>query len=203
MRRILIALGCLLAAPAFAGGGPLGIDQRLTYDDQGLWNRDNQTTLERAVVITEIVGALWNGGETRLGRTFWQTLDASALSAVTVLAAKRGFSRSRPEQTDDPDQWFQGSGHESFPSGEVALQASFVTPFIAEYHSDQPWIWALAMLPLYDAEARMKVQGHWQTDVLAGLAIGTAFGLYAHNRQSPLILGVLPNGFSVGLKYKF
>lgn len=204
MRLSNIALISLLGFPVFAGsGGPLGIDHRLSYDDHGIWKLPVQKNLERAIVITELVGALWNGGETRLGRTFWQTLDASTLTAVTVLGAKRGFSRSRPSETDDPNQWFQGGDHDSFPSGEVSLQASFVTPFIAEYQSDHPWIWALAVLPAYDAVARMKTQGHWQTDVLASFAIGTAWGIYAHNRKTPLILGILPHGFTVGFKARF
>jgi undecaprenyl-diphosphatase len=49
----------------------------------------------------------------------------------------------------------------------------------------------------------MKVRGHWQTDVLAGFAIGTASGYYAHNRKSPFFLGLLPHGFFIGVKERF
>jgi membrane-associated phospholipid phosphatase len=52
---------------------------------------------------------------------------------------------------------------------------------------------------VYDAIARMKVQAHWQTDVLAGYALGTAAGYFAHARNNPFILSVLPHGFTVGL----
>ena len=62
----------------------------------------------------------------------------------------------------------QGRCCDSFPSGEVTLQASFVTPFIANYARDYPWVWALEALPAYDALARLKTQEHWQTDVIAG-----------------------------------
>jgi membrane-associated phospholipid phosphatase len=196
-----IMLTCLLGFPVHAGnGGFLGIDQRLNDDDHGIWNRKVQTGMEAAVLATVVTGALWNGGETSLGHTFWQAVDSSVFTTITVLAAKRGFSRSRPNQTNDPNKWFKGRGHDSFPSGEVALQASVVTPFIAEYHSDHPWVWALAALPAYDAAARVKTRGHWQTDVLAGLAVGTVWGVYAHHRKSPLMLGVLPHGFTVGFR---
>jgi len=57
-----------------------------------------------------------------------------------------------------------------------------VTPFILEYGQEQPWIYAPAALPVYDGYARIKTRGHWQTDVLAGLAIGTAAGWYSHGR---------------------
>ena len=86
---------------------------------------------------------------------------------------KYAFSRARPYQGNNPNAWFKGSGNQSFPSGEVTLQASFVTPFIANYGRQDPWIWALEALPVYDAFARLKSQAHWQTDVIAGWALGT------------------------------
>ena len=75
-----------------------------------------------------------------------------------------------------------------------------VTPFILEYGSDHPAVWALGLLPVYDAVARVRSRAHWQTDVLASLAIGTGIGYYAHSRQTSLTVGLLPGGFSVGWK---
>ncbi len=51
---------------------------------------------------------------------------------------KYAFSRARPHQRNNPYASYQGGGHESFPSGEVTLQASFVTPFIANYCRQHP-----------------------------------------------------------------
>ena len=184
-----------------AASGPLGIDHRLPYDDSGIWKRSAQLVLEKAVIVTELGGALWLGGEDRLGGTYWRSVDSSAFTAVSVELMKHAFGRERPSQTDDPNQWFKGG--QSFPSGEVALQASFVTPFIAEYSDEHPWIWALEILPAYDAVARMKTQGHWQTDVLAGWAVGTAWGVYAHGRQAPFFLSLMPHGVYVGLHATF
>ncbi len=65
------------------------------------------------------------------------------------------------------------------PSGEVTLQASFVTPFIVNYADRNPWVWALEVLPAYDAAARVKEGAHWQSDVLAGWALGTTVGYFA------------------------
>ena len=64
-------------------------------------------------------------------------------------------------------------------------------------------MWALEVLPAYDSMARMKVQGHWQTDVLAGWAIGTAFGMYAHYEPDPLFLSIVPGGVAMGLHVRF
>lgn len=148
------------------------------------------------MILTELGGSLWLGGQSRLGNTFWRSLDASAFTGLTVTGMKHLFGRERPEQTGDPNEWFKGGS--SFPSGEVALQASFVTPFILEYQHDDPWVWALEALPVYDAAARMKTRGHWQTDVLAGWAVGSLWGLYAHDRNTPFFLSVMPHGIMVG-----
>ena len=44
----------------------------------------------------------------------------------------------------------------------------------------------------------MKTHGHWQTDVLAGAALGTAVGYWASQRHRSLLVSWLPGGFSVG-----
>lgn len=193
----------LLAAPLAAYALSPLIDHRLAKDNHGIWKRKTQLNFEYGVILTEVGGALWFGGKSRIGKTFWQAIDASAFTAVTVQAMKYAFSRSRPYQANNPNLWFQGNCCQSFPSGEVSFQASFVTPFIAEYHKQHPWVWALEALPAYDALARMKAQGHWQTDVLAAWAIGTAWGLYAHFEPKPLILSFMPDGIVVGLHVHF
>jgi undecaprenyl-diphosphatase len=191
----------LFSTASLAGGGPLGIDQRWNYDDSGIWNRSYQNLLRYGSIVANVGFAAWEGGESRLGRTAWQSVDSMTISTVAANAAKPMFGRLRPAESDDPNQWRKG-GH-SFPSGEVATITGIVTPYVLEYRHDYPLVYALELLPAYDAIARMKVQGHWQTDVLAAFAVGTAAGYYAHDRDSPLVLGVLPHGFSVGFKKRF
>jgi undecaprenyl-diphosphatase len=200
-RFVRAAFACILSACAGlaqAGGGPLGIDHKLTFDDSGIWKRSNQSALLGVMVIGDLGAALWEGGESRAGKTLWQSVDSMLLSTVAADAGKFVFTRERPTQTDDPNKWFQGHGHYSFPSGEVSTISGIVTPFVLEYHNDHPWVWALEALPAYDAVARMKVHAHWQTDVLAGWAVGTAAGYYSHSRASPWTLGVLPHAVTVG-----
>jgi hypothetical protein len=200
---VLAIIAFLPCTPALAGGGPLGIDHRVAQDDSGIWQRKYQNDLMTLMIGGEIAGAVWEGGETRLGRTFWQSIDASVLGGVSAEALKISFSRERPANTDNPNKFFQGGGNRSFPSGEVTAASAIVTPFVAEYRHDHPSVYALELLPAYDMVARVKVWGHWQTDVLAGFALGTAAGIYAHSRQQPFILSALPHGFMVGLRKKF
>lgn len=193
----------LLTAPLAAFALSPVLDRRLHYQDNGIWQRKRQLDFEYAVILGEVGGSLWFGGQSRIGKTFWRSMDASFYTAITVQAMKYAFSRARPRQSASPDHWFQGNCCQSFPSGEVSFQASAVTPFIAEYHKQYPWVWALEALPAYDALARMKTHGHWQTDVLAAWAIGTAWGLYAHYEPKPLILSIMPHGILVGIHVKF
>ena len=206
------AAGCALlvtllaqAPICFAGGGPLGIDHEWSYDNSGIWARSNQEVLEYGMIAFEVGGALWEGGDTRFGRTLWQSVDSSAASGVVALALKYATSRVRPiDSGGDPNLWFKGHGNQSFPSGEVTLVSSGITPIVLEYRHDDPWVYALELLPLYDGIARMKVQAHWQSDVIAGFALGTGAGWLMHaNPNTPYVLSVLPHGFYVGLKKSF
>lgn len=201
-----VALTTVLIAeptPVVAARGPLGIDHLVTYDSSGIWKRSTQKDLAYGLIAGEVAGALWEGGDTRLGKTFWRSVDASVIGGVSSTALKYAFTRPRPSQNPNPDKFFAGHGHYSFPSGEVTLAASVVTPFVLEYGQDHPWVYGLEAIPLYDAVARVKAHGHWQSDVLVGWALGTAAGWYAHSRKTPFMLEVLPDGFRVGLRARF
>jgi undecaprenyl-diphosphatase len=78
-----------------------------------------------------------------------------------------------------------------------------VTPYVVEYGADHPAVWALELLPVYDAIARVKSHAHWQSDVLASFAIGTGIGYYMHSRSSSISVGALPHGVTVGWEKSF
>jgi membrane-associated phospholipid phosphatase len=203
-RNCLICLAAMaISSTAMASGGPLGIDHRIHYDNRGIWNRRDQNALMYGTILTVGVGALAFGDNDKLGDTFWRSVDAVVISGAGAQAMKYTFQRERPSQTDNPDRFFRGRHAQSFPSGEVAAISAAVTPFMAAYGEDHPAVYALALLPAYDAVARVKTRGHWQSDVLVGAAIGTGVGLWAAHRQSPLIVGWLPGGFQIGFVHHF
>lgn len=74
---------------------------------------------------------------------------------------------------------------------------------IVRYGRQQPLILLLEALPLYDAEARLKSQAHWQTDVIAAWLVGTGIGYWATTLKTPLFVQVLPGGLSVGFYKQF
>jgi len=208
MSRLLRRASALLMGLAICGGaaaasGPLGIDHRLQFDESGVWARSNQRAVQTLSALTVVGGALWEGDDTRLGRTFWKATESMVAADLAAEGLKRVTRRARPEQGNDPNDWFGPGGHRSFPSGEVAHISAVVTPFIAEYGRDRPAVWGLAALPLYVGAARMKGQAHWQTDVLAGAALGAGIGYYESTRDSAWTATVAPRGVTVGLKARF
>jgi membrane-associated phospholipid phosphatase len=180
-----------------------GLDRELSNDERGLLSQGVQSGLQDGVIAVEIAGALWFGNDDPLGHTFWQSVDSSTIAGISSTLLKHAFGRARPYQGDDPNRWFQGSCCQSFPNGEVTLQASFVTPFIVDYSKQHPWVWALEILPMWDAYARLRSQAHWQTDVIAGWALGTGVGYWSTTRATPLSVQILPGGLTVGFSKRF
>src|SRR5712671_2492951 len=67
------------------------------------------------LLVGEVGGALWEGGEDRFGRTLWHSIDATLIGGVSSEVLKRVFSRQRPDTTSDPNHWFKGGGNQSLP----------------------------------------------------------------------------------------
>ncbi len=203
LRYLALLVAFAVPGSAIASGGPLGIDHRLHYDNSGIWKRTNQKALMYGTIITVAGGALAFGDHDKLGDTFWRSVDAMVVTGVAAQAMKYTFQRERPSQTGNPNEFFKGTHAQSFPSGEVAAISAAVTPFMVNYGSDHPAVYALTLLPAYDAVARMKTHGHWQSDVLVGAVLGTSIGVWAARRKSSLLVGWLPGGFSVGYVHHF
>jgi undecaprenyl-diphosphatase len=179
------------------------IDHRVSYDNSGIWNHNTELTIMYALVGGEVATGFWEGGETRFGKTDWQAIDSTAGGAILAQVGKYIFTRERPSQTDNPNLWFKGKGNYSFPSGETTTYTAAVTPFMLEYGHDYPAVYALALLPIYSGIARVKEQGHWQTDIIASWALGVGTGYLAHSLGTPLILSVMPHGVMIGWKTQF
>lgn len=80
-------MAVFLPSLAQGGGVSVGIDHAVALDDRGIWARRNQQALLGALLAGELGGAVWEGGETRIGRTLWQSIDA------TVVGGGLAFSR--------------------------------------------------------------------------------------------------------------
>ncbi|HTN50340.1 MAG TPA: phosphatase PAP2 family protein [Burkholderiaceae bacterium] len=179
------------------------IDHEVAFSESGVWNPTAYRGLMITLTLGQIGGALWLGADEPLGRTMWQGIDSQILTAVGAEAGKYIFTRARPTQGNNPCLWFQGSGHYSFPSGEAASAAALVTPYILQYAREQPLVYSLLLVPIYVGAGRIRNQAHWQTDVIAGWALGGLAGWYAHGRETPITVQVLPHSITVGWHHSF
>jgi len=200
MRRFLTGCGAAFVL-AWPHWGLAGIDHKVALDDSGIWSRDTQKAVNAVVVVGVVAGALVEGSDSRLGLTSWQGVDSLIIGQVSYFVLNEATGRLRPSETSDPNQWRKG-GH-SFPSGDVTSISSAITPFVLEYGQQKPAVYALELLPLYQSVARVKSQAHWQTDVIAGWALGTAAGYYAHSRNQPFTVQVLPRAITIGWHKSF
>ena len=97
VRKPLLLVLLLVSNFAYAG-----FDHEWALDQRGIWSRQVQTGLEYGVIAAEVAGSLWFGNDDPLGHTFWQTLDASAISGVGAVILKRGLSRVSVPRRHNP-----------------------------------------------------------------------------------------------------
>lgn len=199
----MFVLAIVPASAAAQNCGWSHIDHRVSYDASGVWNPNVFRSIVGALTVAEIGGAIWEGAESRFGKTLWQGIDSELIAEAGVEAGKYIFTRVRPATENNPCLWFNGGHNYSFPSGEASVAAALVTPYVLEYGRDYPATYALLLLPLYVGVARVKNQAHWQSDVIAGWALGGVSGWYAHSRDVPIMIELLPHGFRVGYGKQF
>jgi len=203
--KLLLSIGFLLATipPAVSQNcGWSRIDHELGYSEAGIWRPAVYRDLMNTLTIAELGGALWEGADSRIGLTMWRGIDSQLIGAASAEAGKRIFRRERPATANNPCRWFQDSNH-SFPSAEATNAAALVTPYILEYGDDYPAVYGLLAIPAYVGTARLKNHAHWQSDILAGWGVGAASGYYAYSRDIPLLVSILPRGFTIGLSKAF
>src|SRR6202011_3009099 len=92
---LFLLLGFLSVGFAHAGGGALGIDHILTYDNSAIWKRSNQSALLDLLIGGEIVGAIWEGGETRLGTNTATRISGAKARVITASPAVRSLRSPR------------------------------------------------------------------------------------------------------------
>lgn len=206
MRKALACAGAIICASAPCARADCfwsHIDHEVAYSDSGIWKASTYRTISNTLTMANLAGALWEGTDSRAGRTMWEAAEAQVLTEAVSIPAKPLFGRLRPAQAHDPCKWWQGKEGHSFPSEEAGLAAALVTPWVREYAGSNPLAYALLLLPAYVGAGRIKNQAHWQSDVLAGWAIGGGIGWWEHGRDRPLVFSLLPGGAFVGIRKRF
>ncbi len=138
------------------------------------------------------------------GRDVLVVAEAASLSTLSSGLAKDGFARLRPGRAPTAHQG--AAAYQSMWSGHAALAFPIV---VAQAMQDTvrrdpaaPWVWAVG-LTLASGVGYLRVAGsaHWLTDVLAGAAVGSAFGVAVPLAERRLVRGVTlapaPGGFAL------
>ena len=175
------------------------LDRKIKKEESGFWGAHYYFPKASAVAVLGM--ALYEGTESRFGKTTWQSLDGGIMSQIVTEGAKRVTGRNRPRDAETSSEW--GEGGASFFSGHVSGMTALVTPYILEYQDDYPMVNLLWALPLHQMGGRVKAQAHWQSDVIVGALVGFASGYWAWKRESPLILYFDSDKVIMGFKHAF
>jgi membrane-associated phospholipid phosphatase len=114
----------------------------------------------------------------------WNMAEAAGFSAVDTLLLKYIAGRKRPNETTNPDEWFQGG--DSFPSMHVSAAFAIGTVFAESGGDEQRW-WRRTLgygVAGATAYLRMHDNVHWFSDVVAGAAIGLSTAQFVMHRDA-------------------
>lgn len=123
---------------------------------------------------------------------------ASAIAwGIAAPVSKLAVGRARPNEEQGPSHFDPFSGDASFPSGHTTL--AFSVASVVAAHDKRPWVRAVSFgLAGSVGLARIHLDAHWASDVLAGAILGTAVGtlvvkVNARLRARPSVSGGRPS----------
>lgn len=135
------------------------------------------------------------------------SLQALAYSAAITSGFKILLGRYRPEADAGAYQFAPFSGNSSLPSGHTSAAFAIVTPWVLYYPNVATY--GLFALSAGTAVARIALDKHWPTDVLAGAAIGFLTARWLTRRHQGAEVGRLsltpsagPDAVSLTLRLK-
>lgn len=133
------------------------------------------------------LGGLWMVGEAfhrpEAVATARDGLEATLLAAgVVAPLIKTITGRARPRSGSGPSSFRLLDGGTSFPSGEAA--EAFAIASVVAARTRHRWlrasVWGLAAVTGWE---RVRLDGHWASDVVTGAALGTAVGRWVVHRH--------------------
>jgi membrane-associated phospholipid phosphatase len=172
------------SASSPSGGQPLG-------------GGDSNSTRD-AIPAAALLAGTWAYGALTRNKTgrheAWNMAEAAGFSMVDTVLLKYLGGRLRPNETESPDQWFQGG--DSFPSMHASAAFAIGTVFAESGETEHRWIrrtvgYGIAGATAY---ARLHDNVHWFSDVVAGAAIGISTAQFVVHRDRE---GTRHSGFSV------
>ena len=136
-------------------------------------------------------------------------LSASLISALVTSSIKGVIGRARPNSGLGPHDFRPGQGDYSFPSGHATGAFTFASVIAAHY--DSIWVDGTAYgIAGLVALARVRLDAHWASDVVAGGLIGGLIGHHLVNfnrelraKHTSLMPTISSDGRQVLLTWEF
>jgi membrane-associated phospholipid phosphatase len=173
------------------------IDQKVR--DALVWSHPADASQASDILANVLIPALAAADAVRAtsswgnaGRDALVVAEAASLNSFATTVAKYGFARRRPGV---PVGDTSANGNHSFWSGHTSMAFSIA---VAQAMQDTmredpaaPWVWAVGLtLATTVGYLRIGADAHWFTDVLAGAATGSAFGVGIPLIEKRLVHGV-------------
>jgi len=138
---------------------------------------------ERVVVVPAagVFALTLTTDDTRLQDAAFTSLQALLYSRAVTDALKTVVGRSRPTAGNGPYRADPFSGRTSFPSGHTTTAFALITPWVLYYPNVATY--GLLAVGAGTATARVALDRHWPTDVVAGAAIGVFTARYLARRH--------------------
>lgn len=118
---------------------------------------------------------------TRLQDAAFTSLQSLVYAHHIAQAIKQVVGRARPYQASGAHAFDPFSGNSSFPSGHSMKAFALITPWVLYY--PHPVTYSLFALSAGTAFARLSLNMHWTTDVVAGSALGIATAYWLTRRH--------------------
>ena len=120
-------------------------------------------------------------GNQRFQDAAFTSLQSLVYAGVLTGTLKGVFGRFRPEADGGAYRFDPWSGNASFPSGHTTAAFAVITPWVLYYPHVATY--GLFAISTSTAVARVALDKHWPTDVLAGAAIGFFTARYLTQRH--------------------
>jgi membrane-associated phospholipid phosphatase len=182
-----LAFGGTLAAIGVAHEFDDDVRDNFAGSDPDSLDGEDPYSLDDALPAAVLLAGTWLLAGVTDAPAGWRELgsmvEASAFTAVTTGVLKFSLGRQRPNETTDPDQWFESG--DSFPSMHSSLAFAIGTVFAESGNEEHRLLRRVLGYGVAGATAYLRVDhnAHWTSDVLAGAALGFTTARFTMNRR--------------------